>query len=231
MKKIFLGLLVLVCTLNAYSQQQSFFMELGGSFRKTKSTSNMTFSENTVTKAPKIVARLGYAVSAHSVLGLAYNWSNQKMTSQSSIVNDYQRRYNQSEAKLVENTYGLFYRYYLMPLGEKRWNVFADINPGYFRQQQDTKAISMSTDVNGEVMARSETNSTVKWTGLDMDLGTGISYRLTHGLSAQLPLRSIANVKYVKNSWSAASENKGDTFFELFDQPLSNTYLSMTYQF
>ena len=84
MKKIFIALAVLICTLGVYGQQRSVFIELGGSFQKTQSASTALSSGPIITKEPKIIARLGYAISAHSLLGLTYNWSNEK-TSHTSV--------------------------------------------------------------------------------------------------------------------------------------------------
>ncbi|NGM62711.1 hypothetical protein G5B30_12380 [Sphingobacterium sp. SGG-5] len=232
MKNIFLAL-VLLCTLNVYGQQQSVFIELGGSFQKTQSTSDFPSSGHTIAKEPKIIARLGYAISAHSLLGLAYKWSNEKTSYKSILINDLYRKIDQSDVARASNTYGLFYRYYFIPLGEKRWNVFADFNPGYFWEQQDEKTASSAAYNQGDLdqyVSMSGSRSMVKWSGLDIDLGAGISYRLVHGLSAQLSLRSIANVKHFRDSRLVEEDNQS-TFVEIFNQPLSNTYLSLTYQF
>lgn len=119
-----------------------------------------------------------------------------------------------------------------MPVGEKRWNVFADFNPGYFREQQDRETFSQTDSHDPAYLygSLSEASSTARWSGLDVDLGAGFSCRLVQGLSVQLSLRSIANVKHFKDS-KLAGENNERTFIEVFDQPLSNTYLSFTYQF
>ncbi|MFD1772218.1 hypothetical protein [Sphingobacterium suaedae] len=234
MKKLLTVLLAAGYFCCTYAQQSKVLVEIGGAYRNT-STSNIV-NENTTNsstfKTPKLHTQVGIGVSSHAFLGFSYRFSKAAQTQLQETVYDQYNTIERNKNKFSEkiNGFGAFYRYYVRPFGESRWNAFAELNPSYQKIQfsSDIRREYQSNDGGSNSLSNTVTTWKTDQKALDVDVKIGASYRIAKRVHAQFTLHSLANLhnKFANKDY-AGDEHK--TSFQLFVSPLSNSFISFLY--
>lgn len=220
----------------AKGQQSKVFIEAGGSFGKTKSATaaysvaDMNMDQEYSAGTPKINAQLGFGLSAHSFIGLAYDFSRSKSSQEYSLYMNNLVSLNQTELKSKTQSFGIFYRAYVKPFEKLGWNLFADLTPRYQLTKKEYKSSNLTrplddlyTPGSGYVSA-SETKSETEIKALDVDLRVGGAYRFSNHFQVQLSLHNMVNVNHTFGDYK-------NTNFNVFQSPFNNAFLSAVYTF
>lgn len=233
MKYLFTCLFLAASVGLACAQQSKLLIEVGGAYGNTSSESKppigLTTSQST--KTPKLNVQVGGFLSARGVLGLSYNLSKENQTVNIEHVSDMYMSRNSNSSKTGTNSYGIFYRHYLVPFNTKAWNIFLEVNPSYQtvkHKKYSTNESWMITNGNLDNMSQSYSSSEFGKKAIDVDLRAGGSYRIAKSFHVQLSLRSIANLnREIENTYLANDAKQTD--FQIFQSPLSNAYLSFLF--
>ncbi|GEM_PF-1033010 len=233
MKYLFTFLCLAASVGFACAQQSKLLIEVGGAYGnssiKTKPVDDYATSQST--KTPKLNIQAGGFLSAHGVLGLSYNLSKENHQAYSEQTSNMYISKSSNSSKTGTNSYGIFYRHYLIPFNAKAWNIFLEVNPSYqTAKHKEYRANDSWMVSNGNLdrMNQSYSSSEYSNKAIDVDLRAGGSYRIAKNFHVQLSLRSIANVNRKFENTYLTNDAK-QTDFQIFQSPLSNAYLSLLF--
>lgn len=229
------ALLVLAALISiAYSQETKFLIEAGGNYRNKKNTelpNEHKIKRDMKSSTGSLVTQIGYRLGKKSYLGLAYKHLHATQAED--------RRDQYSKEVLItlrddetrENSYGLFYRYYIAPIDLHRWNAFAEVSPGTSFKKRTVKGLSIMNDKDlDKITLPMHLGSFEEYREINCDLRLGTSYLLSTHFLIQLSIHAVANLKYSSKSARVPGSSLPKPTFQLFDSPLSNTYLSLVYK-
>lgn len=233
MKYLFTCLCLAASVGLACAQQSKLLIEVGGAYRNTSSESKPVdnYETSQSTKMPKLNVQVGGFLSARGVLGLSYNLSKENHHAYSEQTSNMYISKNSHSIKTGTNSYGIFYRHYLMPFNAKAWNMFLEVNPSYqttkYKEHRANESWMVSNG-NLDNMSQSYSSAESSNKAIDVDLRAGGSYRIAKNFHVQLSLRSIANLnREIENTYLANDTKQTD--FQIFQSPLSNAYLSLLF--
>lgn len=231
MKKLLALIALAFVYSNVNAQENKFMLEFGGSYKKFKqelNSNNPYLNATNHSKNSSFTINLGYQLTKHSYLGLTFKNRNEKNNSESERINNTSKAHFISDNLSKQSNYGLFYRQYLLPIDNSRWNAYAEFASSF--QRTNTTHNIANKEFNNDILYYTmDFKTEQKIHSWDNDIRLGGSYRLSKNLLLQLSLHSIGNINYsIKDHYNEELNNK--ISYQFLQSPLDNINLSLIFK-
>jgi len=228
LKKL-IGIALILFPVLSQAQSSKIFVELGGKHQqsKTNTSENVRISSKEEMQNTRIAPIFGFYLNDHLSLGVEYAHSNEN---RNRILDERMEDASKNETyddTRTLNSFGIFSRLYVKKNSSK-FNAFIQLKPAFIKSKNryESRGATMGYDPT-YTSSYYGSKGTTKIDIYEVDLGLGASYKLFHGLSAQLNIPSVVTHGRLYYDVSDAKQS----YTSILQSTFSNAYLSFNYQF
>ncbi|NGM73188.1 hypothetical protein [Sphingobacterium sp. SGL-16] len=227
--KKLIGIALILFPALSHAQSSNYFIELGGKHQrsKTNKSENVRISSEEEMQNTRIAPIFGFYLNNHLSLGVEYAHSNENRIRISDERMEDASKTESYDQSLSLNSFGIFSRLYVKKKSSK-FNAFIQLKPAFIKSKNtyESRGATMGYEPT-YTSSYYESKGTTKIDIYEVDLGLGASYKLFHGLAAQLNIPSVVTHGRLYYDLSDAKQS----YTSILQSTFSNAYLSFNYQF
>jgi len=228
LKKL-IGIVLILFPLLSHAQSSKIFIELGGKYQRSKSNTpeNVRIFSEEEMQITRIAPIFGFYLNNHLSFGIEYAYSKDNRNRISDErMEDGSKNETYDDAKTL-NSFGIFSRLYVKKKSSK-FNAFIQLKPAFIKSKYTYESRGVTTGYEPTYTSSYyESKATTKIDIYAIDLGVGLSYKIFHGLAAQLNIPSLVSHGRLYYDHTDTKQS----YTSIFQSTLSNSYFSLNYQF